>query len=241
MELQGQVAIVTGASRGIGAAVARELAAAGAIVVVNFRTNEADAHRLADEIGGRAFQADVSTTEGCEALVAEARTVGPVGVLVNNAGITADGLLMRMKDEAWERVLQVNAGGPFRMCRAVLPDMVKQRRGSIINIVSVSALRGNPGQANYAASKAAVVALTRTLAREMARRNIRVNAVAPGFVETAMTDRLTDKQRDQAVGFVPLGRMGRADEIAPAVRFLAGSGAQYITGQVLVVDGGLSC
>lgn len=241
MELEGQVAIVTGGSRGIGAAIARGLAAAGATVVVNYHSSADRAQALATEIGGRAVQADVSTTAGCEVLVGAATELGDLAILVNNAGITDDGLLMRMKDEAWDRVLEVNAGGPFRMCRAVLPILAKRRAGSIVNIASVSALRGNPGQVNYAASKAAVVALTRSLAREMARRNIRVNAVAPGFIDTDMTDALSDGQKTQATDAIPLRRMGTPDEIAAAVRFLCGEGAAYITGQVLVVDGGLSC
>lgn len=240
MELDGRVAIVTGGSRGIGAAIARELAAAGARVVVNYRSDAASAEAIASEIDGVAVQADVSTTDGCGALVAAASDLGPIAVLVNNAGITNDGLMLRMKDEAWEDVLAVNAGGPFRMCRAVLPIMSKQRHGSIVNIVSVSALRGNAGQVNYAASKAAVVALTRSLALEMARRNIRVNAIAPGFIDTDMTSGLSDGQKTQATDAIPMRRMGTPEEIAPAVRFLCGPGGAYITGQVIVIDGGLS-
>lgn len=241
MELDGRVAIVTGGGRGIGAAIARELAAAGARVVVNYRSDSTSAEAVAAEIDGLAVQADVSTTEGCEALVHAATELGPVGILVNNAGITQDGLMLRMKDEAWESVLAVNAGGPFRMCRAVLPGMSRQREGCIVNIVSVSALRGNAGQANYSASKAAVVALTRSLALEMARRNIRVNAIAPGFIDTDMTSGLSDGQKTQATDAIPMRRMGTPQEIAPAVRFLCGPGGGYITGQVLVIDGGLSC
>ena len=241
MELDGRIAIVTGGGRGIGAAIARDLAAGGARVVVNYRQDSASAEAIATEIGGLAVQADVSTTDGCETLVAAAAELGPVSILVNNAGVTADGLMLRMKDEAWERVLSVNAGGPFRMCRAVLPMMSKRRLGSIVNIVSVSALRGNAGQVNYAASKAAVVALTRSLALEMARRNIRVNAVAPGFIDTDMTAGLNAGQKTQATDAIPMRRMGTPQDIAPTVRFLCGPGGAYITGQVVVVDGGLSC
>jgi 3-oxoacyl-[acyl-carrier protein] reductase len=240
VELSGKVAIVTGGGKGIGAAIARELATAGARVVVNFRSSEAQARALADQIGGLAVQADVSTTDGCLALAEAAAKLGGIDILVNNAGITRDRLLLRMTDADWDEVMATNAGGPFRMCRAVLRGMAKQRQGAIVNIASVSAIRGNAGQANYAASKAAVVALTRSLAREMARRNIRVNCIAPGFIRTDMTDALTEAQRASVVGAVPLGRMGEASEIAPAVRFFCGPGSAYLTGQVLAIDGGLS-
>jgi 3-oxoacyl-[acyl-carrier protein] reductase len=243
MELAGKVALVTGAGRGIGAAIARELAAGGARVVINYRGSAGPATALAASLPDAiAVQADVATADGVAALVAAAEAWGGgVDILVNNAGITDDGLMMRMSDDQWQRVLDVNATGPFRMMRAVLPGMMRARAGAIINLVSVSALRGNPGQANYAASKAAVVAVTRSLAHEMGRRNIRVNAVAPGFIRTDMTEALNPKVLEAATERIPLRRLGEPEEIAPAVRFLAGPGAAYITGQVVVVDGGLSC
>lgn len=240
MELHGVVAIVTGGARGIGAAIARELAEAGARVVVNYRSSAEAALALASEIDGLAVCADVSTSEGCATLVRAAAEAGSLRVVVNNAGITDDGLAMRLKDDQWDDVMRVNAGGTFRMCRAVLPVLAKARDGAIINVASVSALRGNAGQANYSSSKAAILGLTRSLAVEMARRNIRVNAICPGFIDTAMTAGLPDKAMETALAAIPMGRMGRPDEIAPLVRLLAGPGGTYITGQTFVIDGGLS-
>lgn len=241
MELAGKVAVVTGASRGIGRAIAVELASAGARVVVNYRSRRDEADALVATIPGSvAVQADVSTTEGCERLAATAAEIGDVDILVNNAGITMDNLMLRMSDEQWDAVLSTNAGGPFRMCRAVLPGMLRRRSGSIVNIVSISALRGNPGQTNYSASKAAIIGMTRSLAVEVAKRNVRVNAVAPGFVETDMTAALTAEQKKLASDAIPMKRMGSPADIAPIVRFLCGAGASYLTGQVIAVDGGLS-
>ncbi|MEN0065887.1 MAG: 3-oxoacyl-[acyl-carrier-protein] reductase [Myxococcota bacterium] len=240
MELQGKVAIVTGGSRGIGKAIAKGLASAGAQVVIGYASSHDEARAVAEAIGGVAVQANVATAEGCDALVNAASEWGGADVLVNNAGVTADGLALRMKDEQWDKVMNVNAGGTFRMCRAALPAMVKKRGGSIINITSVSGVRGNPGQVNYSASKAAVIALTQSLSREMARRNIRVNAVAPGFIQTDMTDELTDDQRTELLARIPLRRMGQPEEIAHMVRFLSGPHSEYITGQTFIVDGGLT-
>ncbi len=241
-ELEGRVALVTGGSRGIGRAIAAELASAGARVAVVARSAEgaaAAAAELAGE-GHRGFACDVSEGEAVVALVRDVEAeLGELGVLVNNAGITADNLLVRIDDAAWDRVLDTNLKGPFHLIRAAARGMMRRREGRIINITSVVGLTGNKGQANYAASKAGLVGLTKAVAKELASRNVLCNAVAPGFIETEMTAQLGDAGREDLMGRIALGRLGRPEDVAAVVRFLAGPGAAYITGQVIVVDGGM--
>ena len=245
MNLTGKVALVTGASRGIGQATAIELAKAGADVVVNFIGNEAVAQETVEKIealGRKAIKikANVGDADDVQAMVDEAiATFGHIDILVNNAGITRDGLLIRMKDSDWDEVLNINLKGLYLVTKAVAKLMVKQRAGRIINMTSVSGVTGNVGQANYAAAKAGVIGFTKTCAKELAARGITVNAVAPGFIETAMTDVLPEKIKEGIAATVPFGRMGQPEEIASVVTFLASDFASYITGQVLNVDGGM--
>ena len=245
MNLTGKVALVTGASRGIGQATAIELAKAGADVVVNFIGNEAVAQETVEKIealGRKAIKikANVGDADDVQAMVDEAiATFGHIDILVNNAGITRDGLLIRMKDSDWDEVLNINLKGVYLVTKAVAKLMVKQRAGRIINMTSVSGVTGNVGQANYAAAKAGVIGFTKTCAKELAARSITVNAVAPGFIETAMTDVLPEKIKEGIAATVPFGRMGQPEEIASVVTFLASDFASYITGQVLNVDGGM--
>jgi 3-oxoacyl-[acyl-carrier protein] reductase len=234
------VALVTGASRGIGAAIARELAAAGARVAVNYRAGKEEAEAIAAELGGLAVQADVSDPEQAEALVEGVEgELGDIDALVNNAGVTRDTLIARMSDDDWETVIDTNLRGTFNTARAVSRKMMRRRAGSIINLSSVVAVHGNPGQANYAASKAGIIGLTKALARELGSRGVRVNAIAPGYIATELTDVLNEEQRALILQNTPLGRLGEPEDVAGAVRFLCSDEAGFITGEVLLVDGGL--
>jgi len=240
------LAIVTGGSRGIGAAVARRLAADGFDVVISYLSSAAPAAAVvadceAKGVRALAVQADVSLEADCIRLAKTAReSFGPISVLVNNAGQTRDGLAMRMSLENFKSVLDTNLTGPFLMCKAVLPDMVKARRGRIINMASIAGVYGNAGQANYAASKAGLIGLTRSLAKEVGSRSITVNAIAPGYIETDMTAGLPENLRGEALKTINLGRFGQPEDIAGAVSFLASQDAAYITGQVLEVSGGFT-
>ena len=232
----GKQALVTGASRGIGRAIAQELASAGASVVVGYRSGAEEAEALASEIGGRAVQADVSKAEDAARIVEEA---GDLDVLVNNAGLTRDGLILRMPDEDWDTVIDTNLGGVFYTCRAAARGMMKKRGGSIVNLTSVVGIHGNPGQTNYAASKAGIIGFTKSLARELASRGVRANAIAPGYIQTALTHVLPEEAQQAILTNTPLARMGTPEDVAGAVRFLCSDEASFITGEVLLVDGGL--
>lgn len=243
--LKGKNAIVTGAARGIGRAIAADLAAHSANVsICDIMKDEATATaaELASEYGVsvKGYEVDVSDSGQVDDFVSVVnQEFGSIDVLVNNAGITRDNLLIRMKDDDFDRVQRVNLYGTFYFCRAVGRLMAKQRSGSIINVASIIGLIGNPGQVNYAASKAAVIALTKSVAKELAPRGIRCNAIAPGFVETAMTAELDDVVREQYMKLIPLGRFAEPEDIAKSVSFLAGEDSAYVTGQVLTVDGGI--
>jgi 3-oxoacyl-[acyl-carrier protein] reductase len=238
--LDGKVALVTGGSRGIGASISRELAKAGAKVALNYRAGQEAADEVAGEIGGLAVRADVSKPEEVQALIERVEGgLGDIDALVNNAGVTRDTLIARMTDDDWQTVIDTNLRGTFNTSRAVSRKMLRRRAGSIVNLSSVVGVHGNPGQANYAASKAGIIGLTKALARELGSRGVRVNAIAPGYISTELTDVLNDEQRGLILQNTPLGRLGEPEDVARAVRFLCSDEAAFITGDVLLVDGGL--
>ncbi|MGG0668986.1 3-oxoacyl-[acyl-carrier-protein] reductase [Sporosarcina koreensis] len=241
----GKTAIVTGASRGIGREIAILLGKEGARVAVNYSGSKEKAEEVVELIkqsGGDAFaiQANVSDAEQVKQMIDETlKTFGSIDMLVNNAGITRDNLLMRMKEDEWDDVININLKGVFLCTKAVTRQMMKQRAGKIVNLASIVGVIGNPGQANYVAAKAGVIGLTKTTARELASRNITVNAVAPGFITTDMTDALPEDVKEQMLGSIPLGKLGSAEDVAGAVAFLLSNDANYITGQTIHVDGGM--
>ena len=242
IDLSGKVALVTGGSRGIGKAVASRLAGAGARVALVDVVDPEQVEATAREIGGGAIavQANVVDVDDVGAAVSQVEEqLGPIDVLVNNAGITRDGLLIRMTEEAWTAVLDVNLRGVFNMTKAVARGMMKRRGGRVVNIASVVGITGNAGQANYSASKAGVIGFTKSVAKELAARNVLVNAVAPGFIDTDMTRALPEAARETLLKLIPLGRLGAAEDVANAVLFLSSDLAAYVTGQVVVVDGGM--
>ena len=246
MSLQGKCALVTGGSRGIGRAVCLELARQGARVAVNYAGNAAAAEetvKACQDLGAEAFaiQADVADAAACDAMVKEVLArFGRVDILVNNAGVTRDGLMLTMKESDWDTVLDTNLKGAFQCMKAVYRPMMKQKYGRVVNLSSIVGIRGNAGQANYAASKAGLIGLTKSMAKELAARNVTVNAVAPGFIDTDMTAALPEKARESMLGTIPMGQLGQAEDVAKAVAFFAGDEAAYVTGQVLCVDGGMA-
>jgi len=243
--LKGKTAAITGASRGIGRAIALDLAEQGANIVVNYSGSEAKAYEVVEEIkqmGGNAIavRANVAYMEEVQAMMKESlEQFGTIDILVNNAGITRDNLLMRMKEDEWDDVININLKGVFNTTKAVTRQMMKQRSGRIINIASIVGVSGNPGQANYVAAKAGVIGLTKTTARELASRHINVNAIAPGFITTDMTDKLNEEVKTEMLKQIPLARFGDAKDIASVVSFLASEKSAYITGQTIHVDGGM--
>jgi len=245
ISLSGQVALVTGSSRGIGAVIARRLAQAGTKVGVNYHTSRDAASGVVKAItadGGEALllEGDISQEHSAEAAVKRVlEQWGRIDILVNNAGITRDRLLLRMTPEEWDQVLDVNLRGAFLCTKFVMPHLIRQRQGRIINISSVVGLSGNPGQTNYAAAKAGLIGFTKALAREVASRQVTVNALAPGFITTGMVEQLSEETRKQILARIPMGRFGTSEDVAEAVLFLCSEGAGYITGQVLTIDGGL--
>ena len=246
-DLQNKVAIVTGSSRGIGAAIALKMAQQGANVVLNYHSDKSkkyieDISKKIKEYGSKviAVQADVSKLKDAKKLINEAlNEFSKIDILVNNAGITSDNLLLRMKEEDWDKVMDVNLKGVFNCTKAVVKNMMKERQGKIINLTSVVGIRGNAGQANYSASKAGVIGFTKSIAQELAGRNITANAVAPGFITTDMTEGLSEKAKKELLNEIPLSRLGKGEDVAELVCFLASEKADYITGQVINVDGGM--
>ena len=245
MSLEGKVAVVTGGGRGIGRAIALALADAGADVAVAVSRDVAAAEAVADEIRAKgrkaiARQTDVSNAEQAEALVAAAvEELGRIDILVNNAGITRDMLIMRLSEEDWDAVIDVNLKGTYNCTKSAVKRMVRQRSGRIVNVTSVNGISGAPGQANYAASKAGMIGLTKSVAKEVGARGITCNAVAPGYIKTQMTESLSEELTGAVLKMVPLGRLGEPEDVAGVVNFLCSDAASYVTGQVLVVDGGL--
>lgn len=245
MKLESKVALVTGASRGIGREIALELAREGASVAVNYAGSEAKALELVDEIKAMgteaiAIQADVSNSESVNEMVKQTiEQFGKLDILVNNAGITKDNLLMRMKESEWDDVININLKGVFLCTKAVTRQMMKQRSGRIINISSIVGVSGNPGQANYVAAKSGVIGLTKTSAKELSSRGITVNAIAPGFITTDMTDKLNEEVKSEMLKQIPLARFGEPKDIARAAVFFASEDSNYITGQTLHIDGGM--
>lgn len=241
-DLSGKKALVTGATGGIGGAIAKALNARGAIVGLSGR-NEDKLQALKNELGERSFilPADLSTPAAAVALIEQAeKALGGLDILVNNAGLTRDNLSLRMKDDEWQEVIDVNLSVPFKLAQVALKTMMKQRWGRIINIASVVGVTGNPGQCNYVASKAGMIGWSKAMAQEIASRNITVNCIAPGFIATAMTDKLNDDQKNRITANIPAGRMGSAEDIAAAALYLASAEAAYVTGQTLHVNGGLA-
>lgn len=243
--IKGKVAVITGAAKGIGRAIALRLAKEGADIVINYRTNSDSLSELVSEIesfGSKVItvRGDVSVFEDAKNIMKKAvETFGTVDILVNNAGITRDGLILRMKEEDFDKVIEVNLKGAFNCIRHVSPIMVKKRSGKIINISSVVGITGNSGQVNYSAAKAGIIGVTKSVARELGSRGINVNAVAPGFIKTSMTEALSDKLKENTLNSIPLKRFGTVDDVASVVAFLASKDSDYITGQVINIDGGM--